>query len=792
MIRNYLKIAFRNLYRNKLFSLINIAGLATGMAVCLLIVLWVSDELSYDNFHRDGERIYRVIQEADYAGEWTTLARTPFPLGKALQEDYPAIEQTARIMRTSAAFRLEDKTFSQDPGIYSTPNLLTFFSFPLIAGNPRTALAHPLSVVLTEKTARKYFGTTQALGKSLEIEKGFVVEVTGIMRDVPANSHLQFDFIVPFDLIREYGFNMDEMPWENSNNAHYTYLKLRPGADAAVVSDQIAGVMQKHVPESTNRFFLQPLSRIHLYSGFVGDVEGHGDIKYVYIFSLMAVFVLLIACFNFMNLTTARSGKRAREVGIRKVVGASRSELVRQFFGESILFSLLAMVLAHAIVELFLPVFNHLAQKQLEVSYFSGNLFLPVLIGLAVLTGIVAGSYPALFLSSFQPATVLKGAKSAGAGSARFRKILVVTQFSISIILIISTLIVYNQLNFMRSKKLGFDKDKLLYVHLTAEAREKYDALKSELQKNPGIENITVASHLLTDVSHTFNGVSWEGKLPGKEVAMNGISVDHDFIRTFGMKMAEGRDFSREFTTDSREAYILNEAAVQKMGIDSPVGKQFSPAEGMDRSGKIIGVVQNFHFKPLNRHIEPMFLMIGERERYYMYLRMKKGNLSGSIAEVKAVWQKMIPEAEFNYGFFDEALAALYGNEQRIGNLFRYFAFLAIFISCLGLFGLASFMAEQRTKEIGIRKVLGAGISNIVLLMSGQFLKWVLLANLLAWPLAWLAMHRWLQNFAYRTEVEIRFFLLAAAAALVIAFLTVSYQAVRTALANPVNALRYE
>ncbi len=792
MIKNYLKIAFRNLWKYKAFSFINLTGLAIGMAVCILILLWVQDELNFDNFHENGPRLYRVIQDADYAGHDISIARTPFPLAPALKNDFPEITDATRVFVNGLGVKVGDKSFEDDDMIFADPSFLKMFSFPMIEGDPTTALDNPLSIILTEKTALRYFGTRRALGKTLIVRNKFQVQVTGILKDIPHNSHLQFDFVVPMNIVKEFGFDIDKMPWTNSNNSLFTYVELKNNTPASEINSKIAGIMAKHVSTSANRMFLQPFSQIHLHSNFVGDVEGQGDIKYVYIFSIMAIFVLLIACINFMNLTTARSGNRAKEVGMRKVIGASRKDIIRQFFGESTFLSVLALGLALVLVELLLPLFNHLSHKNLAVAYLGNTGALLGFLGIAILTGLIAGSYPALFLSSFQPVKVLKGNIKAGAKSSLFRRILVVIQFTLSIILIIATTVVYSQISFMNKKNLGFDKQQLVYIHLNPTARQQYESLKNELLKNPNVENITVASHLLTDVTHAFDHVSWEGKSPDESITMNGISVDYDFIKTFGMQLTAGRDFSRVHGTDATQAYIVNEAAARKMGVDSPVGKQFSLSEEMDRPGKIIGVVKDFHFKPLSKEIEPMVIFIGERERYYLYARIQAGDMSKTITQMEQTWKAIIPGTEFHYGFFDDALAGMYGDEKRVGTLFNYFTILAIFISCLGLFGLSSFMAEQRTKEIGIRKVLGASVSSVVGLLSREFSLWVFLANILAWPIAWYFMNQWLLSFAYRTQVNVWIFFFAGILAMIIAMFTISFQAIKAATVNPVKALRYE
>jgi putative ABC transport system permease protein len=785
MIKNYIKIALRNLTRHKGYSLINITGLAIGMACCILILLWVQDELRFDRFHKNADNICRVIQDIKFSDHSTTWAITQGPLGPSLKEDFPEIVNFTRV--TGRRFRLNhgDQSFDEVLGM-ADGSIFEMFTFPLIEGDPQTALSDPHSIVLTEEMAKKYFGDEHPIGKILKADDQYDFLVTGIMEEFPLNSHFRYDFLIPFIFGRELKYTVDN--WRNSQFS--TYVQVQEGISYQEVVQKISGYLyEKPTIEKDAKLNLQPLERIHLYSNYEFD-RPHGDITYVTIFSLIAFFILLIACINFMNLTTARSANRAREVGMRKVAGAYRRDLVRQFFGESILLAFIALIFAVGIVVLLLPVFNDLAAKELSFG-ISGNVHaLLVLVGIALLTGIIAGSYPALFLSAFQPAIVLKGTLHSGTRGSIFRKVLVVLQFSLTILLIVCTTIVYNQMNFMRNRKLGYHKEYLVYAALRGDMRQQFDAVKEELLKNPNILDVTSSGNTPTYGYNFSNSLwRWEGQDPDEEILIRASFIDYNYFETFGMEIIEGRSYSKEFSTDPTEALIVNEEAVKVMGMESPLGKQLGIG---DNQAKIIGVVKNYHFRSLKQEIEPLILILNPQNCWALFARLNSEDVSKTIGHMEKIWGQFAPGYPFNYRFMDEAIDNLYRSEQQIGTLFGYFSILAIFISCLGLFGLASFMAEQRTKEIGIRKVLGATVSNILLLLSKEFAKWVLIANLIAWPVAYYAMNRWLQGYAYRINIALWSFILAAVLALAIALFTVSYQAVRAATANPADALRYE
>ncbi len=785
MLKNYLKIAFRNIKRHKGYSFINIVGLAIGMACCILILLWVQDELSYDRFHENADDIYRVLQDINFTDHSTTWAITQGPLGPSLKEDFPEIIDATRI--TDRGFRLtyDDKSYDERVGMADN-SILKMFTFPLVKGDPATALSNPLSIVLTEGMAAKYFGDEDPIGKTIKADDQWDFQVTGIMKNIPRNSHLQFDFLIPFIFGRELNYTVDH--WGNSS--FRTYVQLPKGIPAQDVISKISGYLfEKPTIEKDARLNLQPLTRIHLYSNYEYD-SAHGDITYVTLFSIIAFFILLIACVNFMNLATARSANRAKEVGMRKVSGAHKSDIIRQFYSESILLAFISLLLAMILVWLLLPVFNTLAAKELSLDISRNISILLGLLCIAMMTGIISGSYPAFFLSAFQPVMVLKGFRLSGSKGSLFRKILVVFQFSLTILLIICTIGVYNQIDYMRNRKLGYDKEYMIYFRMRGDIREKFETVKNELLQNPNILGVTASSNVPTYGYYFSNSLwHWEGQNPDEEILIRGVLIDLDYFKTFGMEIAEGRNFSKEFPTDATEAIMVNEEAVKVMGMESPIGKRLSL---QDRNLKIIGVVKNYHFRSLRQEIEPLVLLYYPSYCRVLFARLKSDEIPQTIGYIEDVWKRFAPGLPFNYNFLDEALNRLYRSEQRIGTLFRYFSILAILISCLGLLGLASFMAEQRTKEIGIRKVLGATASNIVALLSKEFTKWVIVANVFAWPIAYFALNKWLQTYAYKTNVALWSFILSGALALFLALTTVSYQSIKAALANPADSLRYE
>jgi len=791
MLINYLKVAFRSMIRNKILALINISGLAIGLTAGILIYMWVQDELSYDRFHEHAGDIYRVVQTDFYRGEPYPVAVNPGPLAEKLKSDYPEIVNAVRMRAgETEVLRYGDNTFIEKEILLADKGFFEMFSFPFVEGDPEKALSDPNSIVLTERMAAKYFQDEEPLGKSLVVNDELSFPVTGIIRDIPHNSHIQFDCVIPLETLRTaYGYGQAIDNW--GNNAFYTYIQLQKGFPYRSLGEKILNLKQAINPQFDAEFHLQPLTDIHLHSGnkYLGDVTGNGDILYVRLCTLIAVIIVFIACINYMNLATARSGNRAREIGMRKVAGARKGAIIRQFMGEALIYALIAFAVSLVLVELLLPVFNNLSQKELSLDV-RGNIGLygrMLLIALA--TGVISGSYPALYLSAFRPANVLKGTLTSGKGGAFVRKCLVVLQFSLSIILIIGTVVVHYQLRYIHNKQLGLDKENLVYVNLQREVLTRYDALKSRLLEMPSVAAVARTTELPLNLvsSSSSDNFDWEGKDPMEEVLFHRAGVDAGYADVFKMEIAEGRFFTEGFFGDSN-AFVVNEEAARIVGEgESVVGKILTWTR---QRGPIIGVLKDFHFKPLQTKIEP--LVMYQEPGGIMVIRVNPANMKTTLAALEESYSEIVPEIPFEYGFVDEDYDRMYRVIERMGVLFNYLSGLAIFVSCLGLFGLASYVTEKRTKEIGIRKAYSASVTDIVFLLSRQFLKWVLVANVIAWPVAYIAMKRWLQTFAYRTDIGVEIFVLTSLGSFAIALITVGYQTIRAARGNPVDSLRYE
>ena len=784
MIINYLKITWRNVRKHKGYSFINIAGLAIGITASVLLLLWVQDEWSYDRFHTNANELYRILLDPLEAST-THEAVSPPVLAEKMKGSFPDVVNTVRISTSGTLlFKHGDKAFYEGQGIFTESSFFEMFSFPFLHGDPATAFAELRSIVITEDMAVKYFGSENPMGKTLNINNKADYKVTGIIKNVPHNSHLKFNYIRNFELLKDLGVDINS--W--GNVSFYTYVQLQKNSTARDVDDKLKTMVENEDP-GHNLYYLQPLTQIHLRSNFNFDPAVTGNIMYIYIFAAAAIFILFIACINFMNLATARSGTRAKEIGIRKAIGAFRSDIIKQFFGESILMSFAALLFSVIMLYMFLPLFNNLAGKDLSLSRSGSLQILLGLIGIALFTGIFSGSYPALLLSSFKTINVIKNSPQFGTKGSSFRKILVVIQFSLTIIILIGTIVVHDQLNHIRNQNLGYDKDYMVCFRLRGEFGEKLDVAKTELLQNPNILNFAATSSLPTHIGSGTSGADWEGKPDDVRIQMQLAFVDFSYLDTFRIEMAEGRFFSKEFESDRAEGFILNEAAIKAMGMDSPVGKRFS-AFGKD--GRIIGVIKNFNYKSLHSEIEPLILTMDPKRLYYGCIRISSENIKETIYTLEKTWKKFSSGFPFDYTFLDDRIDSLYRSEQSVGTVFNYFTILVVFIACLGLFGLASFTSEKRTKEIGIRKVLGAPVSSILLLLSREFAKWVLFANIIAWPTAYFIMTKWLENFAYRTNIGIQTFFLAAGLVLGIALITVSYQCIKTALSNPMDSLKYE
>ena len=791
MLKHQLKIVWRQLKRHKVFSFINIAGLSVGIAAALLILLWVEDELNFDRFHEHQGNIYRIVGDWDKY-QWDGFEGTPGPLAPALKDELPGIKAAARVVEQHRKlFSYGNKTFYEDGGILADPEFFQIFSFPFVRGNPETALSGPYDIIVTKSMASRYFGNTDPLGKVLEVD-GKTSTITGVIEDLPSNSHLKFDYLNSFAFIQEHsGFGRT---WGSFN--FMTYLLLQPGLDTETVGSAATEIaLKNNCPQvkSGVTFRLQPLKKIHLDARpYHRSLYNLGDSRSVRIFSIIAFFILMSACINFMNLSTARSSLRAREVGLRKTVGAKRRQLIRQFFGESLLYASTSTVMAVFLLHLLLPTFNRFSGKSLSLDLMDAGLGLGIP-ALILATGIIAGIYPALYLSAFKPAAILKSAVGSKSRGAFFRHTLVIIQFSLSIMLITGTTLVSKQLNFIRHRNLGFRTENILTLPLKEDIADRFSAFKTELLRSTDIRSVSTAGYLFTDLVNRTTNYDWEGKDPKLSLDMILNSIDADFITTLDLELAAGRGFSDRFPTDKTQAYILNEEAVRRMGLKSPLGKSFSC---QDRKGTIIGILKDTHFQSLHEKIHPhVFIMMENMRDYSDYgavLVRIEGDPSNAMSHVRRIWQRVVPGTPFEFRFLDREYERYYRAETRIGTILNLFTALAIFIACLGLFGLASFSTERRTKEIGIRKILGASSGEITFLLSKDFSKWVLLANLIAWPAAYLAAHKWLQNFAYQTGMSPAVFLLSSLAALLIALLTTGFHTIKAAHADPVRALHHE
>ncbi len=798
MFKNYLKIAFRNIVRQKGYSSINIIGLALGMACCILIYFYIQYELSYDKFHEDYQDIYRVItrQEGNvYMGTdyWST---TPALLASTMKNDFPEVIKATRVKHRRGIIRYKANRFNEVL-TFVDPDFLDIFTFPIKSGDRHSPISDPFTVLLTQEMAQKYFGEDDPVGKTLLFNNTFEFIVRGVLENIPSNSHFHFDFLASIISLRtivggDWGARYLNR-WRSAD--FHSYIKLQNGAKPEVLEAKLPAFKTKYEGNaSPNNFQLQPLSRIHLHSHLNFEMEANSYAWYLYLFSAIAFFIMLIGCFNYMSLATARSVQRAKEVGLRKVVGAAKRSLIRQFMSESMVFAGIAFLFAIALVSLFLPVFSTLMDRDIHFSILQNYRILLGVIGICLLIGLVAGSYPALYLASLRPVRMLKGNFLASSRkSILFRNSLVIVQFIISIALIICTQVVYDQRDFIKNKDLGFQKEYILNVYIQDPLlRETSQVFKNELLKHNKIEDVTLSSNIPVNIRSGSRFASWEGKIEEEESSLGvyRTSVDYNYFDFYGIEIVKGRPFSEDFPSDQNEAYIINEAVAEYIGWDDPIGKRFGWSR-RNLDGTVIGVIKDFHFFPLHMSIDGLAIKLNPAGNY-LSLKIKPGAASETIAYIDEKWKEYSPEYPFSYTFLDDRIDQLYRTEQRLGKSFNYFTIIAVLIACLGLFAQASHKAQQKTKEIGIRKVLGASISNILLLLSREFVKWVLVANIIAWPIAYFAMNKWLQNFAYRINIGWWTFLLAGAMALVIAILTVSYQAIRAATANPVEALRYE
>jgi putative ABC transport system permease protein len=793
MIRNYFKITWRTIKRHKGYSLINISGLALGITCCIFIFLYIQDELSYDKFHDNAEDIYRVTYRMTVTGQPIHYTITPTPLASALLHKFPEIESAVRLFpnRERLIVHIGDSSYFEEQLFFTDMSFFDVFSFPLLQGDPDSALDEPFSLVVTEEVALKYFGEEGALGKTLTIDTGFRSNdytITGVVQSLPSNSHFRFNLLTTFSSMDA---RWQQLLTQWSTYVAYTYIRLRDKALPELLQAKLPGFLKESVHDDTNpEAFLQPLTRIHLHSNLYPELEANGNIVYVYLFSAVAFLILLIASINYVNLATARSATRAREVGMRKVLGASRKQIMGQFWGEAALLTFLSFLLSVCLIEILKPHFTHLTGRE-WTGWSLNNLWVLALFSLiAFLTGIISGSYPALYLSGFRTDEALKGKQKAGVINSNLRKSLVVFQFGVSVVLILCTFIANRQLKYMKTKELGFQQDHIVVIPIHGSGlNQSYETIKDELLKNP---QIISACATLRVPGRGFGSrpIQPEGAAENESIHMSDLWVDHDFVKTYGLKIEDGRDFSRLHETDVNEAFLLNETAVRKLGWDSAVGKRL--VWNSIKEGTVIGVVEDFHYRSLHRAIDPLLIHIQPGRYLYFSVRIKPENIQETLDSIRSLWQRFNPGFPFDYFFLDDHFDQLYKGEDRLEQLFESFALLAVFIACLGLLGLTAFSAEQRTREIGIRKVLGATVPNIVLMLSREFMILVLISNAVAWPIAFFVMNRWLRGFAYRTNMCLWFFILSTLMTLFITLVTVSYQAVKAALANPIDSLRYE
>ena len=813
MLKNLIKVALRNIKKHKGYSFINITGLAIGMAVCILILLFVQDELSFDDYHVNADRIYRIERanrspDGSIIPYFCNLAPSFVPL---LEKEFPMIEHAVRMFNpTNTLLKVGDIGFSEERLFFAEKDVFEIFSIPLIKGDPKTALKDKGSMVISSTMARKYFGDDDPLGKNITADNRFLFKVTGVMEDSPANTHIHIDFLVSYLTLKGLNGSGDNDYFHGTrnftDNVTLVYVRLARGASGEALQAKIPEFMDRNIPPFKDRdgkvlkpsenifLHVRKVKDIHLLSRTTKEIEPNSDIRYVRLFFLIAVFILAIACINFMNLSTARASKRAREVGLRKVVGADRRWLTTQFLGESMVMSLIAVAIALILVILALPFFRSFSGHEIYLANLFSLTGVLILCVVLISTGLAAGLYPAFYISAFRPLSILRGDITRGIKGRFLRKTLVVFQFAVTISLIFAVIVVGKQMRFMRNADLGYERENILMIPAAREDNSRWQELRNELLNNPQVLAATLSKRapsgrLLDSPGFTIE-IDGQKKISPFQMPHNRVS--HEFFKTFGMTIIAGRDFSEKHLKDAQEAFILNETAVKRLGIENPLDIINAPVTVPGRKGWVIGVVKDFNYESMRDRIKPIITYVRPQEANTLSIRLAQGNTRDTMNFIKKVWARFHPGYPLQYTFLNQRINNLYRNEERMMEMFGYFSLLAIIIGCLGLFGLASFTAEQKTKEIGVRKVLGATVPNIVIQLSQEFVKWVAISNIIAWPLAFLVMNNWLKNFAYQTGIGLTPFILSAALAITIAMLTVCYQAIKAAVTNPVNALHYE
>lgn len=802
MFGNIIKVTFRNVLKHKGYYFINMAGLSIGLVCFILIALFITDELSYDRYHEKAERIYKAGVRALWADNEFYGSVSPAPFSRTLVREFPEVETATRLRRFGfPVIRYKDKVFSEERWYWADDTFFDVFTVPFLQGDPKTALTKPNSVVITESMAQKYFGTEDPVGKSLNVNNRRDYLITGVIEDVPHNSHVHYDFLASFITIED----GRDQNWISNN--YPTYFVLKEGISREAFETKLQSIVEKYVAPQLKdvfgatldemrasggsiRYLITPLTDIHLHSHLRFEHEPNSDIAYVYIFTVVAFVILIIACVNFVNLATARSATRAKEVGVRKTVGSGRSQLIRQFLSETVVLTFLAILVALPVIQLILPFFNTLTGKNLSMPYLASVFTIPLLCALALLVGFLAGLYPAFFLASFDPVAVLKGESGSRGKKSWMRNALVVFQFTVSIVLIIGTLVVYKQLNYIQNKNLGFNKDQVVIVKKADDLGQAVWPFKQELLKQSGIVSVSNSSNLIGDYfgDNLYRQIDQPKE---KNQLIWRMWTDQDYSKTYELELVQGRYFSETPSEGSREV-VLNESGAKILGYEDAAGEKIIDTDGNEFT--IVGVVKDFHFEPLQKTLNPLIIhpFSPRGNGRYLSVRVRAENIRETIASMKKTWEKYALNQAFEYEFLDDHFARLYSSEEKTGTIFFSFSLLAIMIASLGLLGLTAFITQQRTKEIGIRKVLGASVSGILFLLTKQFTWWVLVAIIIAWPLAYFAMNRWLENFAYRTSIGLGTFVLSALLAFLISLFTVSFQSIRAAIANPVDSLRYE
>ncbi len=786
MFRNYLKIAFRNVKRHKVYSFINIAGLTIGMTCVILLLLWIQDELSYDKFHEKIDDIYLVSAHIKEERDELQVPSVP-GVGPLLKELFPEVEESARFLAGNRTFvlRFKDRTFSEPRVFPADPEALEMFTFPLIEGDPKTVLRDPYSLVLSEQTAKKYFGTENPIGQVITVDNQYPMKVMGVMKNIPNNSTFRFDILMPLEFYVKQIHKEDDLRGFNNQN-YYVFVQLQKGSSFNDLNRRIREFVVKTYSSDEYVPVLRPFARFHLYR--LGD--GGGSIEQIRLIGFLGAFILLIACINFMNLTTARSGNRSKEIGMRKVIGAFRKDIIKQFYFETSLFVLISMVLTVFLARLFLPVFNTLFRKELTLESLQNPSLLGFLIGTSLITALVAGSYPALFMSSFHPLRIIKGLTGSTLKRAGFRRALVVVQFSLAIGLIAGATGVYKQLSYLQTMDLGYNMENLVFFSSRGELLERYETAKNEFLQVPGVIKVSASSAYPTGGRSNSHSWQWEGKDPELKPSITFMSVDSDFLETFEIPLVQGRFFRKENDhSGSPNEVLINEKVAGIMGKENPINTRMSYS---GQNYTVIGVIKDYLPNPRWRVDEPLILLQKPEEYRFIFLKIHPENIPQTLAQVKNVFERLNPGFPFEFEFLDADYESQFNFVRRTRSLIAYLAGFAIFISCLGLFGLASFNVEQKTKEIGIRKVLGSSVPRIVMFLSKDLTRLVLLANIIAWPVAWYLLNQWLQSFLYRTHIRFDIFILAGVITFIIALVTVSYQSIKAATANPVDSLRYE